>query len=375
MKTKEEEDTNPLTSLQHIYLEGSALMDIFERGHGQNFGEMKLFSLMFNRFPNSVLEANMEVTQAMAWTKKRYKTNIRADWVFRRELVCSNLPEIDDNVVVLFEDLLLYFDVSQQKIHFLYNATPETLVFKLVEQLRFKFKRKEKRGEPKLHFVQRGISGLRTESIVLEHEPLDLDLNYNDNLQRTHQSIVESFENEKATGLILLYGKPGTGKTTYLRHLITQTTRPVIYLPADLATELGNPAMMGVWKEFPQSVCIIEDAERVLTDRGVNANSPVASLLNLTDGFLGQCFHILFVCTFNTALSVIDPALTRKGRLLASYEFNALERSKAQALSDALGYDDLVTKDMVLADIYHRNSDRFEAGKREVPIGFTTNNN
>ena len=370
------EDTpSPFPSLQHTHVDGAALKDVFEAGHGQNFSEMKLYGLLFNRFPNSFLETNMEVTQAIVWTKERYKAEIRADWAFRRELHSNILPEIDDNVLVLFEDLLLYFDVSQQKILFLYNATPETLVFKLVEQLRFKFKRKEKRGEPKLHFVQPGMSGLRTESIVLEHEALDLELNYNHDLQQTHQRIVGHFEDELATGLILLYGTPGTGKTTYLRHLITQTTRPVIYLPTDLATELGSPSMMRVWKEFPQSVCIIEDAERILTHRGENANSPVASLLNLTDGFLAQCFHILFVCTFNTTLSALDPALIRKGRLLASYEFKALERAKAQALSDALGYDGLILEDTVLADIYHRNSDRFVAGKRQGVIGFIQHEN
>jgi hypothetical protein len=40
----------------------------------------------------------------------------------------------------------------------------------------------------------------------------------------------------------------------------------------------------------------------------------------------------------NLGLSKVDSALMRKGRLIAKYEFKALEVAKAQQLSDKLGF-------------------------------------
>src|SRR5690606_40310427 len=84
----------------------------------------------------------------------------------------------------------------------------------------------------------------------------------------------------------------------------------------------------------PNSVFVIEDAENIVIDRNLQNGSPVAGLLNLADGLLADCLNIQLICTFNTDLSKIDPALMRKGRLIASYEFKELKVEKAQKLSD-----------------------------------------
>src|SRR5690606_42109594 len=76
----------------------------------------------------------------------------------------------------------------------------------------------------------------------------------------------------------------------------------------------------------PDSVFVIEDAENIVIDRNLQNGSPVSGLLNLADGLLADCLNIQLICTFNTDLSNVDPALMRKGRLIASYEFG--ERSE-----------------------------------------------
>ena len=49
---------------------------------------------------------------------------------------------------------------------------------------------------------------------------LDYDV-YNEGFEEVHKKIVHSIEKDK-NGLYLLYGKPGTGKSTYIRHLIKE---------------------------------------------------------------------------------------------------------------------------------------------------------
>ena len=65
--------------------------------------------------------------------------------------------------------------------------------------------------------------------------------------------------------------------------------------------------------------------------------------------------HQQIIATFNCDLKSIDPALLRKGRLIANYEFNALDVESAKTLSDKLGFGtDGVTGPMTLAEIFNQ---------------------
>ena len=75
--------------------------------------------------------------------------------------------------------------------------------------------------------------------------------------------------------------------------------------------------------KYPDSVLIIEDAEKVVRNRNGNGNeTAVSNLLNLSDGILGDCLKTQIVATFNTERQLIDKALLRKGRLIAEYKFD-----------------------------------------------------
>ena len=76
---------------------------------------------------------------------------------------------------------------------------------------------------------------------------------------------------------------------------------------------------------------------------------------NRSDGLLGDAMHQQIIATFNCDLASIDPALLRKGRLIANYEFNKLDIESAKTLSDKLGFGrDSVTEPMTLAEIYNQ---------------------
>jgi hypothetical protein len=65
--------------------------------------------------------------------------------------------------------------------------------------------------------------------------------------------------------------------------------------------------------------------------------------------------HQQIIATFNCDLTKIDPALLRKGRLIANYEFNKLDVSSAKTLSDKLDFGtEQITEPMTLADIYNQ---------------------
>ena len=104
--------------------------------------------------------------------------------------------------------------------------------------------------------------------------------------------------------------------------------------------------------------------------REENGNSPVSTLLNLSDGLLSDCLNIQIICSFNTDISKVDSALLRKGRLIAKYEFKELEVEKAQNLSEKLGFKTHISKPMNLTDIYNQEEKNGNHTAQRKSIGF-----
>lgn len=146
-------------------------------------------------------------------------------------------------------------------------------------------------------------------------------------------------------------------------------------MPPGLAGNLDAPSMSRLLLANINSVFVIEDAEDLLLSRDKVQNNAISTLLNLTDGLLGETLGIQVIATFNTALQHIDKALLRKGRLTALYEFKPLSICRSQALVNELGHTGYtVTQPMTLADIFNLDKDAYQLKAGERPqIGFLAN--
>jgi hypothetical protein len=201
---------------------------------------------------------------------------------------------------------------------------------------------------------------------------VDIENNYNDDFINIHQIITDSLNAKFKNGIILLYGNYGTGKTTYIRHLISSVNKKFIYLPHQLIGLLSSPSFLPFITDHPDSVLIIEDCENILASRemGQSNSGAMSNLLNLGDGLLSDALSINVICTFNSDLKKIDDALLRKGRLIAKYEFRELEINKAQNLLFSLGKNMVIDKPMTLAELYNIDQMGFEDNKvRKVGFG------
>ena len=122
-------------------------------------------------------------------------------------------------------------------------------------------------------------------------------------------------------------------KTTYIRHLTGLVKKEIIFLPNNMVDILATPEFIPFMMKYPNSILIIEDAEKVVRSRNGNGNeTSVSNLLNLSDGILGDCLKTQIVATFNTDRQLIDKALLRKGRLIAEYLFDDLCVDKTNKL-------------------------------------------
>jgi ATP-dependent 26S proteasome regulatory subunit len=168
---------------------------------------------------------------------------------------------------------------------------------------------------------------------------------------------------------VLLHGLPGTGKTTYLRYLIGKIKKRVLFLSPSVASDLMNPGFIELLIDNQNTVLVIEDSENIIMDRKHNSGSSVSNLLNISDGLLADFLNVQLICTFNSSLAFVDNALLRKGRLIASYQFDKLSVAKAQKLSHYFGFNGLITKPMTIAEIANQNERDVQDEKVEV-IGF-----
>jgi hypothetical protein len=188
-------------------------------------------------------------------------------------------------------------------------------------------------------------------------QTFDLDLNYGEDFSDISKKIIESLH-ENSSGLYMFHGLPGTGKTTYIKYLASVLKKDVIFFPTSFVDEITNPSILTLLKKKQDCILILEDAEKVLTKRNLSDQpSLVSTLLNMTDGILGDVLKLNVIVTYNCDRQDIDEALLRKGRLKAEYSFQGLTEKQAAKLIKKLDLNIKPRDNMTLADIYYAESD------------------
>ncbi|WP_121353367.1 AAA family ATPase [Flavisolibacter nicotianae] len=195
---------------------------------------------------------------------------------------------------------------------------------------------------------------------------VDIEDHYNDDFYPFSGRVIEKLQKPKSHGLVLLHGKPGTGKTTYIRYLASQLTKRMIYFPPYMASHISSPELINFLMDQEESILVLEDADNVICKRVGSENSAISNLLNLSDGLLGQCLHIPVICTFNIQQTELDAALLRKGRLLGMYEFRSLQPAVANRLAQKLQLDDTFSHPATLAEIYNIGEEAYQPQKHEI---------
>jgi SpoVK/Ycf46/Vps4 family AAA+-type ATPase len=222
-------------------------------------------------------------------------------------------------------------------------------------------------NDKKFFMIAQGSHGLYKQQTSFKNIPIKddrYDLYYGKDFP--HKKIMDFFK-EESDNLMILHGIPGSGKSNYIKNLITQSKEDVIYVPPSMIGVISDPSFVSFMLENKNNILIIEDAEQILSNE---RNSATNNLLGLTDGFLKDSLKLKIITTLNADISTIDKALLRKGRLHLSHNFEKLSADEANELAKFCDIDHEFDEDIALCDIF--NFDKFNSPLKdnERSMGF-----
>jgi hypothetical protein len=343
--------------------------DLFGNADYENLHWGKLFIHLFGEyFSRYTISHRVKVRELTEALIKYY--SLDPGRIIRIDKAGTDILKVDDDQaeVLLIIKHGFMISVSKTRTDLIYVPRISEAERNEVLQRIAEFKIDTKKTS-RFHMIQNSMGYFEMTDFEIKPYKIDLETHYNDDFRDIHKLISDSLKTEDKNGLVLLHGLYGTGKTYYLRHLISNVERKFIYFPLNLIEAISSPEFLPFISRQPDSILILEDCESLLVprDNGVSNVSTLSNLLNLGDGLLSDALSINVICTFNSCLKKIDDAILRKGRLLARYEFKELEIDKANSLARQIGKNDTIRKPMTVSEIYNLDEKGFDnIGSRSV---------
>jgi hypothetical protein len=336
----------------------------------------KLFVQLYGEFYYSYsVYANINIEPFIKQLIERYDLTNDNFLIKSEYSKTKKIDEIDFSsslyLIKIKEKLIVW--VSNYKIVSFYS---DSISFDEIKEIAALVKscKKEKKHKRKFYMVTANSHseyGFEFRKFNIKKQEINIQENYNDDFVQV-DSVIKSFLNtDKSNGLVLLHGKYGTGKTSYIRNLMSVVNKRFIFLPVSLMESISSPSFLPFISKYKDSILVLEDCETIIKQRETgNSDSALVNLLNLGDGLLSDALSLKLICTFNADLKQIDKAILRKGRLIARYEFKELSIPKANNLYQKLGGKGNLEQSKTIAEIYNLEENIFGQGTDEKKIGF-----
>lgn len=166
-------------------------------------------------------------------------------------------------------------------------------------------------------------------------------------------NFIDDFKDSTENILILL-GMPGTGKSTFLKYLLSRMERDAIVTYDTKILE--KDYFFGEFMSGENGVLIMEDADAFLEARSTG-NVLMHKFLNVGDGLVSAPNKKIIFTTNLDSTDNIDKALMRPGRCFSVVNFRALTQAEAKVFMNEYIPDNiiqLIEKTYTLAELYNK---------------------
>ena len=278
----------------------------------------------------------------------------------------KNLSKIDDDIWVsyvilnknsesfLINDVVFFFKDNEQKskIDEIFLELSECLVDY------------EKDSFEKINTLSINNGALELEPIFFNSD-IDIETMYNIDTVKKTDKLIKKFKKSNS-GLSILYGDRGTGKTNMSKYLASKIDRISIYIPMNLIEQsINNPEFRSFFKKYDKCLLIIDDCEFLYNPAYGKMNYFTNSILQLVDGFLSEHLGVQVLLIFNTDdIDDIDDNLTECNNILDVIEFGYLDSELASELSKNIGLNKKYKEDVLLNDVFknRKKEERVDIG-------------
>ncbi len=212
----------------------------------------------FNRVPCITYSDEVDVTKAYAYIQDNLGNDIvdiYQSCFFNRK---ENIQQFNKTIFVLNNRIMI--ELAGQYAEVLYANDKYTYADTLLKALAA-YKLPEKQQDFEINIITFSNGSLELKSLPIKPTALELDLYYNDDFLPVDALIRERLNNQNDRGIVLLHGVPGTGKTTYLRHLVGSLKKKVLFFSPSVAGNLMNPEFIDLLIDNPNAVLVMKDAE------------------------------------------------------------------------------------------------------------------
>ena len=141
-----------------------------------------------------------------------------------------------DHFIILKNNIVI--NIFREEVSLLFNPDLEEVAQELQNIfLQFKLNPNKERTK-EIGLISSTPYGLDISLLKLKKPKLNIDLHYNDDFKLIHQNILRNIRKPKTQGLYLFHGIPGSGKSTYIKYLIHQQNKTVIFLPPSIVQKI-----------------------------------------------------------------------------------------------------------------------------------------
>lgn len=299
-----------------------------------------------------------------------YSTKLIKDLIsFKEENKFTEI--ITDEEYIINEKVL---SKISDNIYLSYVCVDKTQESSIITDLVFFYKENEdisdiemlinKISECIVDFEEESMNKINTVTVTkgtLEIEPINMsidlesiELYYNSNTLKSVNSAIKKIKKNNS-GITILHGDRGTGKTSIINYISSKIDRILIYLPTNmLENTLNNPEFNNFLKRFSNPILIIDDCEFVFNDAFSGGNVLSNNILQMVEGLNKTDVNIIMI--YNSNVDEVDSNLIDSNSILDVVNFEYLSKEEANEISKSIGTKKKYKNKIKIGDITRRSN-------------------